>query len=45
MIVLRDMQGDVQLARLLDEVLAVIGFVGTHGDAPLASFSLLFEHQ
>ena len=32
--VLRDVRGDVQGSRGDDEVLRIVGFVGSHGDAP-----------
>ena len=44
-VVLREMHGDVELARGLNEGLRVEGLVRAQRDAPPASLALLFEHQ
>jgi hypothetical protein len=44
-VVLRNMQGDVELERSLDEVLRVAGLVRAQRDAPFAASALLFEQD
>jgi hypothetical protein len=39
------MQLDVELVHSRDEVLAVLGLIRSHGDAPLKTFSLIVEYQ
>jgi hypothetical protein len=43
--VLRDVRGDVKGPRGDDEVLRIVGLVGSHGDAPGTVFLLVGEHQ
>ena len=45
LLVLRHMRGDVQLACGRDEILGVVSLVRAYGDATLAAFLFVLEHQ